>query len=354
MSIPDDLSGQLQVGRIQQEELGQLLLEQFHGARAVGLNEIVYPADAEAYAVKLHYDGDGSLVKVTAGATLTPSDLETLQHEVAEELLADTGTLVGRLVLFTRLPVDGWFRYRNAFQILAVPPDAPHPPHLAADHPLILEFRFPNTRNTMVAVIRRAVRERELELLLNAFLFPEIHSLGSASVRGRWVLEPRKAGESLRVKFAQEMYTWEGLNLVFALARADRERFLRACFWFQQGNHARSASVRFTAIISAVETLMPSATSGPPCEVCGRAKGPGTTRQFASFVDAFAPWIPAEERSRLYGLRSALSHGGTLFHSDRATLLGGLEPSVVKEWITRDIAFRLVRAVLIGWLLKNP
>src|SRR6266581_887429 len=214
MSIPDDLSGQLQVGRIQQEELGQLLLEQFHGARAVGLNEIVYPADAEAYAVKLHYDGDGSLVKVTAGATLTPSDLETLQHEVAEELLADTGTLVGRLVLFTRLPVDGWFRYRNAFQILAVPPDAPHPPHLAADHPLILEFRFPNTRNTMVAVIRRAVRERELELLLNAFLFPEIHSLGSASVRGRWVLEPRKAGESLRVKFAQEMYTWEGLNLV--------------------------------------------------------------------------------------------------------------------------------------------
>lgn len=348
--------------------------------------------------MKLHYDGEGSLNRVTAGPTLTPADLEDLQRKVAEELLADAGSLVGRVVFFTQLPVDGWFRYRKDFQILAVPSEAPRPPYLLADHPLILEFQFRSTPNAIVAVIRRAVRERQLELLLNAFLSPGVHRLRSAA-RGRWVLAPREADEPLPVIFAQEMYTWEGLNVVgkdlsspgdrpamslaspdeyynrlglsykhvldlpsnlgevmdrfFALAEADRERFLRACFWFQQGSRAQSASVRFTAIISAVETLMPPTTTSPRCRECGRSKGPGTTKQFASFVDSFAPWIPAEERSRLYGLRSALSHGGTLLHSDRATLLGGLEPSAVKEWFARDIALRLVRAVLLGWLLKN-
>ena len=398
MNVGSDISRDLQLGVVQQEEVGELLLDRFHGAGGTGLREIRYPGDqADSYAVKLHYDKHGKLIRATAGPTLAEADLIDLKSKVAE-LLADHGSQVGRVVLFTALPVNGWLRYRDDFQVLPVPAHAPKVPYLAADHPFLLEFRFPATPNQMIAGERRKVRERELELLLNGMLFPGVYGLERFG-RAHWVAAEVEAGKPVTCRFAHTLYTWDGLAITggdfgrtdgiepmvaadpaeyykryalsfqhgldvpsnltdtldrfYALQRAQRNRLLRACFWFGQGQQARAASVRFLALISAIEALMEEERQGPFCDKCGRSTGPGPTAKFRQFVDRYAPWIPGKERTRFYELRSRLTHGGTLLHSDNDDRWGGLDPRRFEEHLTRESAFRMVRAAMLGWLLDE-
>lgn len=43
-------------------------------------------------------------------------------------------------ILFSYTPLKGWYRYREAFQIVPVPPDAPKPPKAMGHYPFILEL----------------------------------------------------------------------------------------------------------------------------------------------------------------------------------------------------------------------
>ena len=131
------------------------------------------------------------------------------------------------------------------------------------------------------------------------------------------------------------------LKLFHQLPFTERERFLRASYWFQhaQGVWNRSASAAFVAFISSVETLMPKAPTRSRCPTCEQLVGPGPTAQFKAFVDRLAPdsSVPPADRRRFYSLRSALSHGGRLLHSDQATLgMGPLGMNDASELGSRD------------------
>jgi len=91
--------------------------------------------------------------------------------------------------------------------------------------------------------------------------------------------------------------------------------------------------------------------SSVPLEIledrCGDCRRPGPTQQFAHFVErhALGSGLSERERKRIYAIRSALSHGGTLlYYSDRVSWAPGLTQARIQE--SDDI----VRAILVNWL----
>lgn len=47
-----------------------------------------------------------------------------------------------RRLALSGIPVKGWYRYKDLFQILPVDDDAPQPPAILDHHPFIIEYRF--------------------------------------------------------------------------------------------------------------------------------------------------------------------------------------------------------------------
>ena len=142
------------------------------------------------------------------------------------------------------------------------------------------------------------------------------------------------------------------LDTFFELSPMKQKQFLRACFWYQYANriHSYSRSAAFSAVISAIETLMPDDEEGEPrCRECGKTMK-GVTQRFAEFVDSLAPHTGQANRKKLYRLRSQLSHGGSLLLSDFEMLEHGLTPAGTKEWMNIDEAWQLLRIILVNWL----
>jgi hypothetical protein len=71
-------------------------------------------------------------------------------------------------------------------------------------------------------------------------------------------------------------------------------------------------------------------------------------------MDRYVPWQDGgteRERSRLYELRSALSHGGKLLEEDRLTSFGGFHPRPIEEDNSARRAARLARLAGVNWVL---
>jgi hypothetical protein len=400
LSIPEQsLVDTLRVREVEQSELEEVLFRHFNRATSTTLEVIRYPSEGANFAVELRYD-DGVLVDIVSGPALTRLDLDAIRKQIDVDILAPAETQVGRVVLFSSVPVTGYFRYGDRFQWVPLPSDAPRPPVQMAEHPFLLEFNFRNSPSSGIRHLRRATLERELELLAAALLEFTVRGLGRLA-RFHWVVDTMNLTEPWISSYRQEMYTWPGLMLeggafadtttiprmtnvaaadyytrggigvdrtleipdnlsesldrFFDLPTIERERFLRACFWFQHGHIVGrwSRSAAFTAMISAVEALIPPAGAPEICPTCKRPVGAGRTKLFAEFVDQFAPRTPVKERRRLYGIRSALSHGGTLLHSDRKGW-GPMTSGRIEEWEDIEALWPLVRMVLVNWLATRP
>lgn len=402
MPLPPDLSSLFRIDSIDPSELEQILSGHFRSAMQLTDQAIVYPGSADRHAIKLQYRDD-HLLSVEAGPGLTATDVATLAERIEKEVLHSPGDLVGTVVLFAHLPTSGAFRYENVFQMLPVPTTAPRPAFLIGAHPLLLEFRFRASTYFPLKISRRAVIGRELELFLSAVLEDDVHSLGFGA-NHHWVISSEAPHQPLTVGYRQEMYTYEGLQLernefsslesipalstveptdyynrfgvsagqelslpatfatlykTFTSLSADhRRQFLTSAFWSQHARrvHSQSRSAAFTAIICAVEALMTPATGAKHyCRACGRTIGPGPTERFAQFLGTFAPG-PGDfrrERKRLYGIRSALSHGGHLLRSDSRSWSPGLNPARIKEWSDMSSTWRLVRLAMSNWLMSH-
>ena len=109
--------------------------------------------------------------KLRLGPKLTPADVDMIKSRIESELLASAGTRIGREILFAHLPVTGYFRYKDEFQILPVPNHAPQPPFSWADYPFLLEFRFPISPSFEIRHLRGDARARQLYLILVGLLW---------------------------------------------------------------------------------------------------------------------------------------------------------------------------------------
>lgn len=145
------------------------------------------------------------------------------------------------------------------------------------------------------------------------------------------------------------------LDRFFSSGSADQDRFLRACFWFSfaRSAAAESGSAAFTALISAIESLITQEQPNGQCPVCKRALGKGSTRRLVDFLNEFAPATPRfqEARAKLsYEFRSRLSHRGELSFLDRTGHFLGLTPVAPQERALQREVRGLVKIVLVNWL----
>lgn len=363
-------------------ELEQVLLWHFGGSTQPSDDTILY--GKPDISLELKYSNAGRPISLKTGPAFKPSDQEKLKSALDEQVLAEGPLKIARTVLFGRVPVAGWFRFGDEFQILPVPPEAPRPEQLVGEHPCMLEVAYHGSTGVNIDVIRRMKRVREIELQCALLLVPYVHA-ASTSVSFHWVLDFPGGDISAPSRFLQAGYQWPGANVqsetfsatadfpamaqcnvqayyasrgvaggdvlqvpanlseslgrIGALSAADRKRFLRAAYWYQQSFKvwSTSRSLAFTALVSAIEAMCPPTPQG------GRIQ-----QTFIDFVERHASGIPERDRKRLYGVRSAISHGGKLLHADEVAW--GLTLQSANEYNDLRLLSSIVRAVLINWL----
>lgn len=386
--------------KVNHVELGAVLLIHFGHGQQLSLSEYQY-GNPEASSLILRYDVNDDLVEIVAGKGWKGSDLSIVQEKIQKELLSSTEDQIGRQVFFTAVPTTNSYRYKDSFQIVPVPSEAPRPPCVVGDHPFWLEFRYPVSTNSMISGTRRSIIVKEFELLLSILLVYPVKTVG-INARHHWVVD-RYEGNDLVTAFKQEMYTWkmermdeheytpsdayqtldklpaqeyfaiqsiatgQVLSLpdnfetlcdrFFALPEKERARFLRACFWYQHANLVwhYSQSAMFTALASAIETLMPGQKGQKYCESCKRPLGPSLSQQFVTFVEKMVPdsAVSANERRKFYAIRSKLSHGGALFERDLTGFGLTFSPGPIEEWSDTRTMRQITRVSLISWLLAQ-
>lgn len=68
---------------------------------------------------------------------------KALAEQVSSTLLENQKEAVGQSFCFSRHDaVQGFYRYKDIFQLIPIPATAPHAPMIMADHPFILQFRY--------------------------------------------------------------------------------------------------------------------------------------------------------------------------------------------------------------------
>jgi hypothetical protein len=386
---------------VDQSELEQLLLTHFGGSWNLGHGEVHYGrGGTREPALVVKYSKDGAIVEITAGPTTDTSDVASVIEKVERYLLQSNATQIGQTVLFAIVPTRGGFRYKDVFQLVPVPPEAPRPPFFIGDHPLLLQYQVASSTDYQTDMLRRSRVGRELELLCVALNARMRGGIGMVA-RYHWSLVgDLRDPVNWRSEYCQEAYMYPGANGIaptyssidgleaiasvpaqthytriglsggevldvpdtfeqsldtyFAMPRDNQERFIRACFWFQYAQRVAtlSHSGAFTALVSAVESLMGDAKPEGHCEKCSRPIGAGPTRRFIEFVEQYAPGpaISNSHRRQLYSLRSALAHGGHLLHADRFGWGGGMTANALSEETDQRALWHAVRLVLVNWL----
>jgi hypothetical protein len=128
MGSEENLYDNLRAGEIDSAELSEIALWHFHNARDTSPTEVVFGvgADNETYALKFVYKKQKQrLAQVLAGPSLTAEDVNAIKAKIDLELQQPAVLKIATQVLFTHISVEGWFRYRDAFQILPIPAGAP-------------------------------------------------------------------------------------------------------------------------------------------------------------------------------------------------------------------------------------
>jgi hypothetical protein len=322
------------------------------------------------------------LVGIERGPALADREVDVVAREIDTVLLADHGTYVDRSVIFSYEPIVGWWGRGDSWRIVPAPPEAPRPNVTYAKHPALLEIRVPETTDHFIRSGRAWRARHPVRLLVALLLHGEI-AWPSGTGLHEWVLvydqgsEPRSVWAQLDYMIPtfnpvatdfSDVADWEPLQEIdpdeyFArigvgsealtaprnlsgyldafdqLTADEQDDFMRACHLRHLAADPQVATVlRFTALVSAIETLADKAAS--------------PTRRFQEFMQHHAPGL--EGPRDLYGLRSELSHGDRLLFGDiPGGGFGVLHPTSVVEQ-TRIMALAwAVRIALVNWLAEK-
>jgi hypothetical protein len=386
--IVEELCELIETVDVAPDELAMVVANGFGRAWIPNGQEVFYGSEDEEIALRLTYAKAGRLVAAVAGPALTNEAARALIDQV-RALAAGGEPKLWRSTQFSTVPLEGYWRYRDEWQIRPVPQDAPRPPQLYAPHPFVLEAHGSMVSHPFVGGMQAQKRVSEIRLLLSLVLQgglqeagirhhawfiqrePEFHStfaqVGYYFPPARWPADAFSPVDELEVVTevpADEYYQRLGISydrplevpdvlrpLADAFREAtepDRERFLRAAYWFDRASSAWyvSASLSYISVINAIEVLTENGAPDP-CPTCGLNRAPGPTARFRETVERFAGDVP--ERDELYRLRSRLVHGDHLLLADGPSGFSFM-PYPASERGRQDLALRVSRVVIMAWL----
>lgn len=340
---------------------------------------------------------DGEIYSIEVGQHFHEATYQQLLDRIQTEVVDSPGTIIARDYIFCEIPVNGYWRRGQDFQLLPPSPNAPQPLGWLAPHPFRLEFSLRTSSNPIVNVYRRQRRVdrivNRLGALCNARVWsePRRPNMHWVLVKGNpdtvqccqpyfsvpqdevdtedWTvvrdIEPmdnlspceyyksrlHHVAECLRLPTTANQF----FEAVGNLDKADSLRFGKACYWI---NHAEavtnlSDSAAFIALVTTIESLLPD-TQPIPCEKCGRNVGPGPTQKFQAFLDDFlSDGVRLHSSKRqLYALRSSVTHGGRVFSFD-LDAFHMMHPDKFHQWKDLDDMKCVAHGVLHNWVLHH-
>jgi hypothetical protein len=391
---PDSLIDQLK--RMPAEDLRALLSDVFPLVRFEEGRTIDY-LNREGLALSLTYSAQGRVRELTPGQAFSAEDRTRTEEALRDRTGAQHDNFMSHF-MFSDRPVRGWWRYRDKFQILPPPADAPIPNELLGQWPFLLELRFrsPSSGN---AIISARMREgNRIRLLLPVlirgvkfaptFYTPQkywvipmqsepslqqlpIYAQEYYDIPGRRIGGPELADmppeEAAKVVPAEDYYELKGrtgdevveiastleslFDAYYALPPERRVTYLRACYWFNLGRFLfpYSASMSFVALVMAIESLLPEERPHI-CNVCEKDHHPSITGAFRRFLNQYVPDTP--EREEFYATRSSIAHGSALLSFDVREEWGteGFHPAAIRERQRQDDLWQVTQLALVNWL----
>jgi hypothetical protein len=346
----------------------------------------------------VHFNKDGSISNLDG--KLSASDERALMDKIRSTLLENQKHAIGQTICFSQHDsVNGFYRYRDAFQIVPIPPNAPHAPMIAADHPFRLEFQYVSCADPIVDTHRRIATAARLTRILNTLCNTSISTRSTYAryfwgmladvtpFTAQWIqegygysdfspqLDSFSSTEQLSPigtypphEYYDDMFfpgdyalalpssTEEYLDKVFSLPESLATSFERASIWFAQIQDLwpRASSSALVAAVTAIETLL--AKDAEKCSECGQLKY-SITRKFKEFLRVHVPGVDdrfPEEFAAIYKTRSSLAHGEVMLMADlRPWQFFG---DTLQQWQAefQGNTYRIIASALRNWVLATP
>ncbi len=402
------------VKQVKAQELTRVLLTHFNQAQNISPWKYRYQQKDIPHFLEITFDENGEITNITLSSDFPKEELEIIEKKIQETLIVNQGTKIRQIICFCNEKITGHFRYKNLFQILPMPDDAPKPEVGVADHPFILEVAYEASSDFVINHSRvknnAVIYCRLLNLLANQFI-----STGSRYTQFAWVfntidinnwysewkqlgytykglksdLEDFSSLESIlpieRVPFKKYYDSFgrsldsfklpdnieQSLDKAYALEKKKWRMFFMACSWYAQYQYTwqESNSSAYIALVTALECLVKEKEICKCCsqpyienvEVCDCCKQPRyrITKNFQDFLSKYFPVIDQfpKEKKTIYHFRSLLAHGSDLLQAD-------LEPwnfmMDAKEQEQRTLQYNLYSIVGIaiynlhsGQILRN-
>jgi len=119
--------------------------------------------------IKVEFSNKGKIKSIKGDPDAPLVDI--VLCEIRDSVLIDHGIGFGKSILLNSLPVKGFYRYKDEFQIIPLPENPKYEPvGLYRNHPFILQFTYPTSSNDILDSFRRNKRKTELVNFLNLIL----------------------------------------------------------------------------------------------------------------------------------------------------------------------------------------
>lgn len=352
--------------------------------------------DSENVVIELLIKNEDSIeVELRAGPKCNRTTFRKVISIIEEEVKKSTPS-IGRMMILSEVPISGYFRYLNEFQILPPPSDAPKPKHSLGlpPHPILLEFSFDKSLNEAINNYRIMKKAYELSSLLNLFLNRRVW-MRDWTLRKGWVYCDEERVTKLctllygykfskRDKYADFKETKDyksipsvspsdyfhpassylrgsGLNVssnlpelfdkAFRLHKTKHKKVLNVAKLFSIASKLWDVSetAAYLATVNTLESVI-TPSSKEKCKTCHKQLE-GPTQPFKKFMNKYTSASDDElikkVKEKIYKTRSKIAHNGILLGEDRHPYW--FQPFEDRHKVEGHILRCLVREAIINW-----
>jgi hypothetical protein len=186
----EQLNQRFYLNRVDHNELLSLL--QFHFGQsshpALSRRHTFTKRDEEQISLDVEVDKYGQIFDIIPSQDFPDIELEAISSKIRNTLIDNQSIKIGEVVGFSvNGKVDGFFKYKEEFQILPVPDSAPKITHqTAGDHPFLLQFKYATCPDFQISSMRAKEKEIRILRMLNLLTKGRIKHV-SPFVKSAWV-----------------------------------------------------------------------------------------------------------------------------------------------------------------------
>jgi hypothetical protein len=409
--VEKNLDNIFHINEVDTEELISVLMNHFHHGSYPANNIFRLQKEEFPYFVELVFNKQGSkIMKVKISSDFPDQELVEVEKKIDDTLIKNQEPSYEQIIAYCSNKVDGYFRYKNLFQIQPISESSPQLPWAYGDHPFILQVSYLKSPEFTINNQRKTASSNKYIRLLNLFTAGKIYTQHKYT-RNEWVMITDKPENwtsqwmqlgyiakdlsQLTDSFTeitglkeiskipmQQFYDQRGisvsdslvlpenieksLDIAFGLKEDKWIKFFIATTWYSKSNNLwnESHSASFLALVTALECLTDKPKSCPECgnspteaiESCGKCgeKKYSLTKHFKAFLDKHVPFINQpdwqQEKKLIYKIRSDLTHGIDLLEHDLETAFHIFSArGQSQDSLHRNLHF-ITTIALINWL----